>query len=266
MKYSVFIFLIIIFVSCTNNDAPAPDVTLPTTPAINYAVVKRYPHDTTAYTEGLLFHAGQLYESTGASPEAPGTRSLFGPIDSATGIINTKVEIDGKKYFGEGIVFLKNKWYQLTYENKIGFVYDGKTFKKVGEFSFPSPQGWGLTTDGINLVMTDGSSTITWLDPATFKTVKTISVRDEKGPVMYLNELEYIGKEIYANIFMTNTIVRIDPATGNVTGKLELTSLAIEALSTYKGSMQLNGIAYDSTSKRIFVTGKMWPSIFELKL
>ena len=258
-------------------------------PTINFSVVRTYPHDTTAYTEGFLFHDGQLYESTGTlySDMPHSRRSLFGSVDLATGHITPKAELDKQKFFGEGIVFLHDKLYQLTYTTKIGFIYDAKTFKKIGEFTFPSKEGWGMTTDGKYLIMSDGSSNINYFDPDSthpeevpitfddstktvktlpaFKLVRTLSVRDNNGYVGGVNELELIKGYLYANQYTTNYILKIDPATGMVVGKLNLDTLVNDARAKYSGAEVLNGIAYDSASGKILVTGKLWPEIYEIK-
>lgn len=268
MKNGIFLSLVLLLAAgCKNSDEKTPEkntTETATVPVINYAVTASLPHDTTSYTEGLLFHNGDLYESTGYDSSFPSTRSLFGKVDKKNGSIDVKAKLDKKKYFGEGIVFLKNKIYQLTYTTKIGFIYDAVTFKKTGEFTFPSEQGWGMTTDGASLIMTDGTNKITYLDPSGFTVVKTITVTDENGPVFYLNEPEMINGYIYANVYTKNFIVKIDPATGNVVGRLDLSSLVREAAVKYTGLQQLNGIAYDSTSKKVYVTGKLWPTIYEI--
>jgi glutamine cyclotransferase len=233
---------------------------------MNYEVVNTFPHDTTAFTEGLLLHQGQLYESTGSPTEMPRIRSLIGTVDLKTGKLVEKIELDKSKYFGEGMVILNDKIYQLTYTTKVGFVYDAKTFKKLQEFTFPSQEGWGLTTDGTHLIMSDGTSQLTYLDPTTFKTVKTLQVKFNYDPLVNLNELEYIKGVIYANIYTTNSIVRIDEATGQATGILDLTALTNQVKSKYPNALELNGIAFNSATGTIYVTGKLWPSIFELKI
>jgi glutaminyl-peptide cyclotransferase len=238
-----------------------------TPPIIDYTVMKLLPHDTTAFTEGLLFHDGQLYESTGTDTDMPiSRRSLFGTVDTSTGKIHPKVEIDRNKYFGEGIAFVDGKVYQLTYKTKIGFIYDANTFKKLGEFTFPSPEGWGMTTDGTNLIMSDGTSNITYLDPKTFRVVKTLNVNDNNGPVSNVNELELIHGYIYANQWQTDNILKIDTSTGKVLGRLDLGPIAAEARNKFAGSEVLNGIAYNPASGLLYVTGKLWPTIYEIKL
>ncbi len=263
---SAFLLHLFILTACNNSDTDGNDKGLtsenPTTPAINYALIITYPHDTTSYTEGLLVHNGQLFESTGSPENMPQTRSLFGTLDTITGKISKKAELDRNKYFGEGIVFLNDKVFQLTYQTRIGFIYDAKTFRKLGEFSFPGREGWGMTTDSISLIMSDGTNNLYFLDPVDFKTVKKLEVENEKGPVMKINELEYINNYIYANIYETNSVIKIDPSTGKVAGLIDLTSLANEAKSRYPGSMEINGIAYDPVSHRIYITGKMWPTLY----
>jgi glutamine cyclotransferase len=233
---------------------------------IYYDYTNSYPHDINSFTEGFLFHDGKLYESTGATPDLPQTRSLFGVVDLTTGKIDTKAELDKTKYFGEGITFLNGKVYQLTYKTKIGFVYDAVTFKRIKQFTFPSEEGWGMTTDGKNLIMSDGTNTLTFLDPQNLTVVKTIQVSENGYAVDYLNELEYIKGFIYANLYGTNKIARIEPDNGRVTGMLDLTSLAHEAKTLYRGSLEMNGIAYDEAEDKILITGKMWPKIYEIKL
>lgn len=263
--------LTILLAACNNNaDKPADTSDNPSVdnapPIINYSVVKELPHDTTSFTEGLLFHDGQLFESTGTEPTMPETRrSLFGQVNTATGKIDRKAELDRNKFFGEGITFLNGKWYQLTWTTKVGFIYEDKTFKKLGEFQIPVKEGWGMTTDGTNLIMSDGTSNISYVDPTTFRLVKIIGVTDNNGPVSNINELELINGFIYANQWQTNYILKIDPASGKVVGRLDLTSLVDGVRSKYAPSDSLNGIAYDSTTGKIYVTGKLWPNMYEIK-
>ena len=252
--------------SGSSDNTVANNSTSKSTPTINYTYIKSHPHDTTAFTEGFVIHEGKLYESTGATQDLPQTRSLFGIVDLTTGEIDTKVELDKQKYFGEGITFLNGKVFQLTYKTKIGFVYDALTFKKVKEFTFPSEEGWGLTTDGTNLIMSDGTFNLTYLDPVSLQMIKKVSVVQDGYAINNLNELEYIKGFIYANLWMSNTIVKIDPINGKVVGKLDLSSLVYDAKNLYAGSLEMNGIAFDSVANRIFVTGKLWPKIYELEI
>lgn len=241
---------------------PAP----PAVPALGYVYLGFYPHDITAFTEGFLIHEGKLYESTGASEGLPQTRSLFGEVDLGTGKISVKAELDRDKYFGEGITFLDGKVFQLTYTTRVGFIYNARTFKRVGEFPIPSREGWGMTTDGKSLIMSDGTNLLTWLDPRTLKVTKTVAVTENGSERDHLNELEYVNGRLYANIWMTHTIVQIDPETGKVTGTLDLAALANEARSINPGSLEMNGIAYDPANGSFLITGKLWPRIYRIKL
>ncbi|MBS1946402.1 MAG: glutaminyl-peptide cyclotransferase [Bacteroidetes bacterium] len=235
-------------------------------PIINYSVVNSFPHDTSAYTEGFLVHDGLLYESTGYEEGMPENRgSFFGVVNMKTGKIEVKAALDKHKYFGEGIAFLNGKVYQLTYRTKKGFVYDAKTFKKTGEFTFPSTEGWGMTTDGKYLIMSDGTSNISYLDPDNFKLVKVLGVTDNNGPVPDINELELINGYMYANQYRTNYILKIDTASGKVVGRLDFTTLDNEAKNKNPDAAEMNGIAYDPVAKKVYVTGKLWPNIYEVK-
>jgi len=268
-KFLTIFFLLCLLFSCTEEPATQKkEIKLlksdNTVPEINYTVVNTFPHDTLSFTEGFLFHEGQLFESTGSPDNFRYTKSVFGTVDLKTGKIDKKVELDRKIYFGEGIVILKNKIYQLTYKNQIGFIYDAKTFKKTGQFTYTNKEGWGLTTDGTNIIMSDGTNNLTYLDPNTLKVVKTLSVSENGFAADYLNELEYINGFIYANVWTTNHIVKIDPANGKITGKLDFVSLEYEVKNKYPNATELNGIAYDSASDKIYVTGKLWPNIYQI--
>lgn len=232
--------------------------------SIPYSVHGIHPHDTTAYTEGLLVHDGTLHESTGSPKNRKQTRSLFGVVDTVTGRIDVKAELDREKYFGEGMAFLDGKVYQLTYKNREVFVYDAHTFALLQKVKNPSREGWGLTTDGTFLLMSNGTSKILFIDPATFNIIKTLKVTGPRGRVGNLNELELINGALYANVWRTDRIVKIDTATGAVMGELHLGALAKEAKRNYPGAKELNGIAYDSTLGKVYVTGKMWPYVYEL--
>lgn len=236
----------------------------PAIPSISFDVVATHAHDTTAFTEGLLVHNGKLYESTGSPLEMENTRSVVGVVDLQTGRIDPKVEIN-RAIFGEGITFLNNRLYQLTYEAKVGYIYDAKTFKKTGEFSLPGKEGWGLTTDGTHLIMSDGTDKVLYLDSVSLKPVKTLLVQDNTGTVKNVNELEYINGYIYANVYTTNYIIKIDPATGKVQGRLDLSALTRNARAQNKNALELNGIAYDSASGNVYVTGKFWPNIYAIR-
>lgn len=238
---------------------------LPTgVPTINYSVTKYCTHDTTLFTEGLLFHDGQLFESTGSPKEMPQIKSMIGISDLTTGKFTKKIEIDGRKYFGEGIVFFNDKLYQLTYTTQIGFIYDAKSFKKIGDFKYTNEEGWSLTTNGTDLIMDDGSSNLTYLNPVDLKPIKVLKVTENGIPCNKLNELEYIKGFIYANIWETTFIVKIDSKDGKVVGKIDLSSVVEEAQHKNPKADVLNGIAYDSTNDKIYVTGKLWANIYEI--
>jgi glutaminyl-peptide cyclotransferase len=243
-------------------------------PRIGFSVVNTYPHDTSFFTEGLEFHEGQLYESSGSMVDIeqgrkPEYSSAFGIVDLKTGRVDKKAALDSNLYFGEGITFIKGKVYQLTYKDKKGFVYDAKTFKKLQEFSYPG-QGWALTHDSSRIYMSDGSSNLKIIDPAaitsTLKPESILSVTDNNGPVSNINELEYVDGYIYANQWQTHYILKIDPRNGKVVGKLNLDNIVEEARKKDPELGDLNGIAYNTATKSFFVTGKNWPSIFEIKL
>ena len=269
MNRIIFVLLTVCIISsCSeekkqkkNTTVAVPENFIPT---IEYTLTASFPHDTNAFTEGLVFYNQQLFESTGSPEGIPSARSILGPVDLKTGAITVKAELDKNMYFGEGIAFLNDKVYQLTYKNKIGFIYDAKSFKSLGRFSFASEEGWGLTTDGTSLIMSDGTNVLTYLDPVTLKPVKTLNVRNAGYAEDYLNELEYINGSIYANIWTKNYIVKINPATGDVTGILDLSMLLNKAKIKYSGSNVVNGIAYDPSNDRILVTGKLWPEFYEI--
>jgi len=267
-----YIFSLIAIASLTAcSDNPTPPEKKPEetkveefVPTIEYTLAGTLPHDTLSFTEGLLFHDGKLFESTGSPEDFPGLRSVLGPVDPKTGKIDVKAELDPKTYFGEGIVFLNNKIYQLTYKNQVGFIYDAKTYKQLGRFSFNSKEGWGMTTDATSLIMSDGTNVLTYLDPQTLKVTKTLNVTNGGYAEDYLNELEYIKGSIYANVWMKNYVVKIDPASGKVTGLLNFASLTDDAKRKYRNAEVLNGIAYDSIADKIYVTGKLWKDLYQV--
>ena len=258
MKRVLILFLLpSILISCWESSKPVP--------IINYTVTNIFPHDTTLFTEGLVVYNGELFESTGSPEEFPHAESLIGKIDLATGKMDIKVKLDKAKYFGEGIVFLKDKLYLLTYKNKMGFIYDAKSFKQIDVFSYSNPEGWGLTTDGINLIMSDGTHKLTFLNADNLQPQKILNVTENGNLVEKLNELEFIKGYIYANVWTTNNIVKIDPLNGNILGKLDLNALSLDAKYKNIGSEDLNGIAYDPSADKIYVTGKFWPNIYQIE-
>jgi glutaminyl-peptide cyclotransferase len=252
--------------SSANSNTATETTTSNEAPVITYTILNVLPHDKDSYTEGFLMHNGKLFESSGAPEGNDKTRSVVGIVDPATGAIAVKAELDRKIYFGEGITILGDKLYQLTWTNKKGFIYDLKTFKKIGEFTFPSKEGWGMTTDGSSLIMSDGSSNLTYLDPLTFKTNRIVGVTDNNGPVGNINELEYVNGNILANIYQTSYIIRIDPNTGKVLGKADFSNLVKEVKLKDPDVDYMNGIAWDSAKNKIYITGKLWPNMYEVRL
>lgn len=270
------IYLLILFVSVSlscGNASNAPNVKPINTntntskpamvPAYSYEIVKTYPHDPKAFTQGLEFRDGFLYEGTGGK-EGDDFFSSLRKVDFTTGKVLQKKDLS-REFFGEGITILNDKIYQLTWREMTAFVYD-LSFKPLSEFRY-SGQGWGLTNDGTNLFMSDGTHVLRVVNPDDFKTVRTIVVNDEKGqPVMQLNELEFVKGEIWANIWQSGWIVRIDPATGKLLGRIDLNALADDEQDKNDDADVLNGIAYDEAGDRLFVTGKMWKRLFEIKV
>lgn len=270
MFYKYFLpgFVALVVVSCSQNQ---PEVTVkeaqePAIQSLSFDLVGRVEHDTTYFTEGLLFHNDLMLESTGSPEQLFYTRSLIASCDTSFSKRTIHAELDRKEYFGEGITVLNNKVYQLTYINQKGFIYQLPNYKKVGEFSYSSKEGWGLTTDGKSLIMSDGTDLITYLDPSTFKTVKTLQVKRNGLPESYLNELEFVNGFIYANIYTTNTIVKINAESGEVVAQIELSRLAEDSRNVYANSMELNGIAYNPKDSLFYVTGKCWPAIYKIKI
>lgn len=227
-------------------------------PVHSYKVLAVYPHDTKAFTEGLQYTGGYLYEATGLNGE-----SSIRKVNLTTGRVLKMLPIS-TFYFGEGITVLGDRLYELTYKNGIAFVYDAKTFEKINSFHYPG-EGWALTSDRKHLIMSDGTSELRVLDPATFHEESRIAVHDGARPIKNLNELEYIEGEIWANIWTTNLIARIDPHTGRVNSWVDLSGLLKQSERTPDMDV-LNGIAYDAKRKRIFVTGKRWPKLFEIQV
>ena len=229
------------------------------TPVYGYRVVHVYPHDTSAYTEGLFYKDGYLYESTGEAGE-----STVRKVELETGKVLQRHDVPDA-YFGEGIVDWNHELIQLTWKSELGFVYDLASFKQQRTFRYPG-EGWALTRDSKHLYMSDGSPVLRILDPDTLTATGSIMVTDNGEPVTNLNELEWVKGEIYANVWMTNRIARIDPATGHVIGWIDLSGLLDVSRLPDPGNDVLNGIAYDEQHDRLFVTGKRWPKLFEITL
>ena len=228
---------------------------------ITYTVIAQHPHDTSAYTQGLQVFNGKLYEGTGDFE----TSSLR-ITDWKTGTVEKKHMMGTSKIFGEGINIFKGKIYQLTWESHIVYVYDINNIDKpINTFNWPY-QGWGITNNGKDLIVSDGSSNIYFVDPENFKVLSSISVVTNEGPVDSLNELEYIDGFIYANVYQTDDIVKIDPESGHVVGKMIFANLLQSSDYVSGRTDVLNGIAYDSTTKTMLITGKRWPKLFDVKL
>ena len=226
-------------------------------PTYSYKVVRSYPHDRQAYTQGLVYLDGFLYEGTGLKGQ-----SNIRKVRLETGEVLQNKSIDDK-YFGEGIAIVGAELIQLTWQTEIGFVYDLATFAPKRTFSFTG-EGWGLTYDGTRLIMSDGTPTLRFLDPATLRETGRLPVKDAGRPVDELNELEIVKGEIFANVYQTQRIARISPKTGRVTGWIDLSGLLSPRDAA--GTDVLNGIAYDAANDRLFVTGKLWPKLFEIQL
>ena len=228
-------------------------------PTYDFKVVRSYPHDPQAFTEGLNYHDGFLYESTGLNG-----KSSIRKVNLETGKVLQTKDIP-PQYFGEGIAIWGDTLVSLTWQTQTGFVFDLKSFEFKTQFAYPG-EGWGLTQNGKELIMSDGTATLRFLDPKTFLEVRRIKVTADGIAVDQLNELEVVGDEIFANIWHTNTIARIDPASGKITGWIDFGKLYTEAGKGPTGENVMNGIAYDAEKKRLFVTGKLWPKLYEVKI
>lgn len=242
----------------TTKTAPAP-TDAAAIPVYDYRIVNRYHHDPAAFTQGLLWKDGHLFESTGRNGE-----STVRKVELETGTVLQSTDIP-VEYFGEGLVDWDGNLISLTWRAGTAFIFDEEDFARTGEFSYTG-EGWGLTRDDSRLIMSDGSDTLRFLDPETFEQIGSLNVTAQGQPVTRLNELEWIDGEIWANVWQTNAIVRIDPDTGKVTGVINLTGLDAEAGMAPSRDFVLNGIAWDETTGRIFVTGKYWPALFEIEL
>jgi glutaminyl-peptide cyclotransferase len=228
-------------------------------PVYGYELVHTYPHDTTAFTEGLFYLNGFLYESTGLEHQSSIRKEKL-----ETGEVVQRVDVP-PQYFGEGIVNWKHHLISLTWKTQVGFVYDLATLKVQRKFSYPG-EGWALTQDGQRLIMSDGTPDLRFLDPQTLAQTGRITVTYDGKPVPQINELEWVKGRIYANVWETNIMVIIDPATGNITGVVDLTSLLAHVERPPGPDSVLNGIAYDAAGDRLFVTGKNWPKLFEIRI
>lgn len=238
--------------------AASPTQTAPT-PVYGYRIVHVYPHDPNAFTEGLEYRGGFLYEGTGLNG-----RSNLRKVELRSGKVLQEIHIDSQ-YFGEGITVFGQRIVELTLRAEKGFVYDRSTFRQIGAFNY-SGEGWGLTNDGRQIFMSDGTAEIRCWNPETLRETRRFTVHDGKSSVDQLNELEFVRGEIFANVWLTDKIVRISPLDGHVTGWIDLTGLFPESDRVSSGADVLEGIAWDSAGDRLFVTGKLWPKLFEIQL
>jgi glutamine cyclotransferase len=270
MKKYAAITMLILLASCNGNDeisddkpdipVNAAEVVAPPAP-LTFTISNKFPHDTAAFTEGLQIYKGKFYEGTGMENE-----SSLRVADIKTGKVEKIHKYSDPSIFGEGINVFKGKIYQLTWQNHLVYVYDEKDITKpIKTFTWAS-QGWGMTNDGTYLIISDGSSNIYYVNPEDFSIKRTLSVKDNMGPIDNINELEYIDGFIYANVWQTSDILKINPSNGQVAGKLILAGLPQQYFPkqiTGKTELTLNGIAWDSTNKKMYITGKYWPMIFE---
>ena len=229
-------------------------------PIYGYKIVRSYPHDATAFTEGLVYENGTLYEGTGLYKDSG--PSTLRQVDLQTGKVQKQIFL-ADDLFGEGVTIWKDRLIQLTYKDGIGLVYSKKNLTEIGKFSY-STEGWGITSDGVELIMSDGSENLHLLDPQTFEEKGRLEVRVGEVPLRGINELEYVQGSIFANVWPTDWIAIISPSTGNVTGLVDLHGILPKEDSN--GVDVLNGIAYDEENGRLFVTGKLWPRLFEIEL
>jgi glutaminyl-peptide cyclotransferase len=230
----------------------------PPAPVYGYRVLHVYPHDPEAFTQGLEFHDGFLYEGTGLKG-----RSTLRKVELESGKVLQEIQLD-PKYFGEGITVLDQRIFELTWQSQRGFVYNRTTFQQTSDFKYPG-EGWGLANDDRRIFMSDGTAEIRVWNPATLQETGRLRVQDGSEPVASLNELEYVRGEIYANVWQTDRIARISVTDGHVTGWIDLSGL-LSPSELGAGADVLNGIAYDSLHDRLFVTGKLWPKLFEIQI
>jgi len=223
-----------------------------------YTIAQRFPHDTSAYTQGLVYAGGQLYESTGLWGHSELRRVVL-----ETGAVEARFRLPDDR-FGEGLALLGGKLYQLTWKSGTGYVYDAATLAPLDSFRYAG-EGWGLATDGASLIMSDGTATLRVLDTTDFHVVREVTVQDQGSPLREINELEFVHGVLFANVYQSDWIVRIDPATGAVQEWIDLAGLLPERDRTPNTDV-LNGIAFDETSGNLLVTGKRWPTLFALKL
>ncbi len=249
MRFSHFFRTLVFLLSITASALFAADT---------YRIVHTYPHDSQAYTQGLVFVDGHLYESTGLNG-----RSSLRMVDLETGRVLQSAGVPSQ-YFAEGLAPWGSTLIQLTWQSHVVFVYDRFSFRPLHTLHYPG-DGWGLTEDGKSLILSDGTATLHFLDPQTLREVRNVVVKDRDSPVTQLNELEYVHGQIYANVWHTDQIARISPSTGQVLGWIDLAGLLAPGEVSDPEAV-LNGIAYDAARDRLFVTGKLWPKLFEIKV
>lgn len=271
MKPYLFLIAVLLLNSCRDKKNEQRDANnstntvIPTPVNLNYSIVKIFPHDTSFYTQGLIWHNNTLYEGTGLHGESRLMR-----VDLASGKHQQKIDL-ANEYFGEGITIFNDKIYQLTYQEHKVFVYDLKTFKKIKEFDW-NMEGWGITHNGKHLIVSTGTSNIYFVNPETFAIEKTVGVYDNNGYLDSVNELEFVNGSIYANIYTRNWIAKINPETGVVEGRIDLTNLLqktnqpVDENEYMANGYVLNGIAYNATTNSFYITGKKWPALYEIKL
>jgi glutaminyl-peptide cyclotransferase len=259
---SMLLFSLVALGSCSNDsDRPgntAAEGMTEAPPVYAYTIINTYPHDRQAFTQGLVLDQGTLYEGTGLRGQSSVRR-----VDLTTGRI-LQLRALPAAFFGEGITVFGPHLIQLTWQSKVGFVYDKTNFTLLRQFTYPT-EGWGITHDDQRLIMSDGTSVLYFLDPETLSATGQLHVWDDQGPVARLNELEYVQGSIYANIWQTDRIARIDPESGQVTAWIDLTGL-LPLEDRVERVDVLNGIAYDAARDRLFVTGKLWPKLFEIQI
>ncbi len=267
MKF-LYAILFICLISCNGNQAPDTDPSIvppvagiPAPENMTVTVLSQYPHDTSAYTQGLQLYGGKLYEGTGDYEQ-----SSLRIVDKKTGKVEKMHPMGSQKIFGEGITIFHDKIYQLTWQSNTVYVYALSDIEKpVRTLSWPY-EGWGITHNGTDLIISDGTANLYFVDPESFKVKNTISVQDNRGPVNFLNELEFVNGFIYANVYETSNIVKIDPESGHVKGIISLPGLLQPSDVVPNRTDVLNGIAYDSTTGNFLITGKRWPKLFEMKI
>ena len=263
--FLAFITTIVLLAGCrdTNKSDDASAPAIPPPAVINYSLIKVYPHETSSYTQGLIWQNNTMYEGTGM----PGVSKLC-TVNLNTGKPIKEIALPDSA-FGEGVTLLNNKIYQLTWREHKVYVYDAVSFKKLQEFPW-TYEGWGLTTNGKQLIISTGDSNLYFVNPETFQIERTLGVVDNNGYVSNINELEYVNGSIYANVYYTDDIIKINPETGHVDGKVDMSSLLQKAGATYDprqidSGYVLNGIAYDAAKNSFYITGKRWPILCEVK-